>query len=283
MGQDNEDAMDGVEPGTHLLSELASDVFLDSIGFHANVVHRVLICTSCKTSIIPSRIATHIKTHSIHQKKIDAKISEVVSKYNIFITQDFPLPPPFQLAVEGLTVYSGYKCSLCNYCCLSLSTAEKHVHTEGETNLKCTFTPCKAQAYFDKPYAVRYFAVTPPSNPSLSFDLYHQFVEQIIPSIPEVSLGVPQTTRDIPPLLAKTEWHIFLKDIVLDPKKRRELKSLFRPSSPSEPWTTKLSKAVDEYMLTIRKIGRTVPYFILRRIKQETEYANLFFIFSIFY
>lgn len=242
--------------------------FLQSIGFQVDTIFKVLICSTCMYAVIPGNIPGHLKTHNISRTFLTESINSLVEHFQILIDTSIVSPSSNGPPISGLRIHDGLSCTYCNYVCLTEGTAEKHHHG------KSSFIPCKAQTFF-YPTSVRYFSVIVPEEIIDVNDLYGQFVRQILPTIPQLSIGTPSTVREIPPLLLKTQWHLHLKDWQLDPSKRQQIKTLVKPASPSEPWTLALAKSVETYMIEIRSKAYSVDYLVLRKLMQEPKYVSL--------
>lgn len=249
--------------------------FLRSIGFQVNSTFKVLICVECMYAVVPSNIPGHLSnTHKISFKNILSTLNDIVKHFQISTSASVSTPEANREAIDGLKISDGLACSICSYVCLAHSSAEKHIH--GAT--KPTFQPCKAQTFFYPTY-IRYFSVIVPIQILSPSNRYQHFVQQILPSLPKISIGAPSTTREIPPLLRQTQWHVYLKDWIQEPSKRQAIKSLVKAANKKEPWTLELLKAVELYMQDIRGIADTVDFIVLKKIMHESEYVvNFFFL-----
>lgn len=192
-------------------------------------------------------------------------LAELVNFFQISANHTTIFPNPNGLAIEGIRVHDGLACTQCDYVCCTNGSADKH-NQNNHNSAQTPLTPCKAQTLF-YPTPRHFFSVIIPKPTFSSMTCYDLFADQMLPTIPGLSIGEP-SEREISPLLSMTQWHIHLKDWHREPPKRKQLKSLVSAASSQEPWSKVLVKAVESYMRDIRDLANAYDYIVLKKIMQ---------------
>lgn len=243
--------------------------FLTSIGFRLNHRFQILVCVDCEHACKPSLILGHLKSHNISRKNVKSQLDELVDNYNVREDHDILRPAPGGLAIEGIKICAGFECSECGYVCLEEGSVRKHREKYSSEH---TFAECHAQTLF-RPLPIRFFSVTLPEVHVDKDDLFQNFLHQVVPSLPEFSISDPSTVRELPLLLAKTLWHLYLDKWLKNPERRREIKSLAVHLLKGEVWSATLSEGVQKYMKATRDIAKQVDYIILRNMLKHSRYV----------
>lgn len=241
--------------------------FLMSIGFRLHRGLKLLMCVECEHVCIPDKICGHLKSHNISRKNVEALLKELVGYYGIHEGSDIPMPEPGGPAIEGIKVWPGFQCSECNYVALEAESLRRHTRSH-DSNPK--YTKCSAQTLF-RPLPIRYFSVTVPEEPTKAEDIFQTFLQDIEPSLPKFDLGDPSTVREIPLLLKKTHWHLFLDLWLKNPEKRKELKALVQHVLKGEVWSKNVSEGVQRYMKTTRDQANGVDWVVMRNMMKQSR------------
>lgn len=236
--------------------------FLSSIGFRLNMDHKILICVDCEHACIPSHIPGHVKLHKIPKGNIESTIAEIVEYFQVNKTNDVPKPHNIVDAIEGLKVHPGLKCGTCNYVCCQSETFRKHAAMHAR---RPTVSECHVQTFFN-PLPIRYFQVNVSKIDDAEENPFEQFLQDIASSMPKFDLGDLTTTRDLPLLLKKTHWDLYLDEWLKDPVKRKEIKSLATNATKKEPWSINILRSVKDYLRNTREEAINVEWVALRNM-----------------
>lgn len=253
---------------------LWSNTFLKGIGFQIHLFYRVLICMVCMSAWMPGTVINHCKHNSNHKgmrmpADTSSELDSVVRQWEVVPDQQVPLPAFDGPPVEGLSVHEGMACEApgCVYACRKQESMDQHY--QGQHPL--TNVPrakrhrlADVQCFFTNT-GTKYFTVNKALIGHDPEGLYSTFLTKYLPSIPKPPMLPPNTTREIPPLVKMTGWHIHLGDFVTDTDKREALVEAATRPKAKEPLFGQLHDWVFEYLAAIREMSRhKVPYTVLR-------------------
>jgi len=254
---------------------LWSNTFLKAIGFQVHLFYKILICIVCMSAWMPGTVIGHCK-HSEKHKGIYmpenalSNLESVVEEFGIIPDQQVPLPPFDGPPVEGLEIYpNGLVCTTsgCKYACRSQKAMDAHYYEKHPTtkiSRPNRHRQADVQCFFTNT-STRYFSVNKTLIGLDPQSLYSVFLTKYLPSLPAPPMLPPNTTREIPPLLKMTGWHIHLGDFVTDSQKRKALVNTVARPKNKEPVFGQLHNWVWEYLVAIRDMARNdVPYTVLK-------------------
>ncbi|EGG07544.1 uncharacterized protein MELLADRAFT_62530 [Melampsora larici-populina 98AG31] len=124
-----------VEPNVGVIvpmdQEVQSNDLLGQYHLAWNVCCQILICTECHAGVVPEEVAAHLKTH--HKQDSKVKQEEVMENLKEYVIQVNEGPRPLDYVkgkrlppLEGLIVYNGYTCKICDRSWQALRTAQNH-------------------------------------------------------------------------------------------------------------------------------------------------------------
>lgn len=236
-------------------SSLISSPLLNFLDYRFHKDYSILICVACEVAWLPDCALGHakqkhgIKIHSIDQKEWQAFVKE----WNI--TTNTNILPLDKKPVELLKVYAdAYCCNLCTYCARTASTFNKHWsthHKEFTATTEARFHHGSVQTFYS-PVNTRYFEIDP-SLLHAPADAFAVYLSKEVPNYPPFAVNIPKASREIPPLLAQTQWHVHLEDHIKAKQQRLALLDLVRPPSISK---SPMFKLAWNYMNAVSSLAR---------------------------
>ncbi|KAL2869547.1 uncharacterized protein BJX67DRAFT_347564 [Aspergillus lucknowensis] len=130
-----------------------------------NEAYGVLICRDCRYAIQKNALQSHLLRHKIYRDERH-NLLLTIADLEILEPDDVPLPSPTSQPIDGLPVFSGYRCvvSGCGHLCASSKRMKRHqgeVHDSRDVrNLASVSRPVQLQTFF-RGTKLRYFEVTP--------------------------------------------------------------------------------------------------------------------------
>lgn len=226
----DESLMKYLQPLKHNVSYLYEDPMLFKFSLRVHRALSLLICIGCGTAQLAGNALTHAQEqhkipHNAQQKAaFDARCQALGVATTLPNIRKFP---PGNAAVEGITVQTGYACSLCDYCALTTKTITKHCHAREVHDPKATFKrDAKLQTLFH-PVGTGYFEVDVRTSDALNEQVLSAVRQQVLPRLQlKDPLGdgrTPTSFREVPPLLIITRWHERMSAFVDDERLRRQL------------------------------------------------------------
>jgi hypothetical protein len=131
---------------------------------HYNATYRVLICRECQYAIQKSAVSSHLLRHKIYREERQHLLSSI-AQLSLLDPDDVPIPPPGVLAIDGLPVIPGYRCTQtgCESLCASLKRMKRHqsdVHGVSDfAGVDAFSRPTKLQTFF-RGTKLKYFEVS---------------------------------------------------------------------------------------------------------------------------
>jgi Orsellinic acid/F9775 biosynthesis cluster protein D len=264
----------------------ASVVIISLSHIHTTPPTRLLACTKCQRGILASSLLSHLNTHDIRISSVDKRNLRTIMDSSSFLTDSIEVASPIPPCppIEGIQVQDGFSCDLCNYCCITVGSMQKHIgnkHNDALGSVKANFKPAQVQSLFAR--RPKYFAVTPILRGLNKGDLFTCYMQQCAPEIEQLKILIPPlNANEVPPLLKVTQWHEHLKDYTKNREQVQKLLELIRlpTSRRGESWMgPPLRATIEGYMRDVRvkannaslgikcllmECPRFVSFFILR-------------------
>lgn len=253
---------------------LWSNTFLKAIGFQVHLFYRVLICIVCMSAWMPGTVIKHCKHNNNHKNIVmpadaSSELEAIVKKWDIIPDQQTSLPMFDGPPVEGLEIHLGMACTAqgCTYACRKQESMDQHhmqMHPNSNVPRPNRHRSADVQCFFTNT-GTRYFTVNKALVGHHPESLYSTFLTKYLPSLPPPPMLPPNTSREIPPLLKMTGWHIHLDEFVTDTEKRKALVKVAEGPKKKKPLVGQLHEWVTEYLKAIRELTRHgVPYTVLK-------------------
>ncbi|KIJ32753.1 hypothetical protein M422DRAFT_52712 [Sphaerobolus stellatus SS14] len=227
---------------------------------------KCVICVECQHGIqSPDGAIAHLK--SVHGVilKLSSKVLTQIWTDHACIRDPKHLPPVSQKsnAFPGLKVEEGVCCNSCNYCVTTMSGSliviRRHwasAHHDAHFTAN-SYHKGSVQNFF--PSNKRYFEVTPSSSVSSQNSPYELYLNQIASQFSPIP-NYPHSINEIPLLLQKTGWHIYLKDVTPFPDKVQEIMILLTlPQRRGEGWEAQVKHCIMKYMTYIHNNATNSP------------------------
>lgn len=125
--------------------------------------YRVLICRECQYAIQKSALQSHLLRHKIYREERQRLLFSI-SLLDLCEPHEVSLPAPTSLAIQHLTLLSGYRCLVdgCDNLCSSTKRMRQHQSKEHGFSDSCDFgsltRPIQLQTFF-RGNKLRYFEV----------------------------------------------------------------------------------------------------------------------------
>ncbi|KAG6814914.1 hypothetical protein H0H87_006610, partial [Tephrocybe sp. NHM501043] len=235
-------------------SALDHSNLLTQLGLVFDPHYKLLYCITCQSAWIPTAIPGHLA--QIHKTRLNAQqkanLDAAVQFYGV--TTSNRIVPTSDLAIDGLKLYlDAYLCIACDYACLqrtSLMTHFSNHHKANSAKGESQYTRGPVQTFFN-PVPLRYFRVCLPEQHDQS--LFDIFMAKEEPKLIKDHSVSPQNAREIPPMLACTQWHLHLEHYLDNRDAREKLCKMFTPYPISQG--NALWEMTWKYLETIRNLS----------------------------
>lgn len=217
----------------------------------------------CKTAWTPKRLIGHLKSHGLiptTQQTEELRTTLILNDVNE--TSDVTPPVAGGPPIEGLEIIeNGHCCLYCSYCCPTFTRFEKHwsqKHRDNRISAQNAFTLSSIQTFF-RPTPQQWFKVNPALTSLTLDDPFAIYLQKQVPQFASSKLIVSAIhTREIPPLLQVTGWHLHLQEYTADKDKIDGLRTLMALPSLRNSSTlfVSLKQSVFQYMVIVRDNAR---------------------------
>lgn len=226
---------------------------------------KIFICLGCKTAWTPRTLRGHLtRTHNILISDDDEDhLQSLVDKHQMPVSAITTVPQPGGPPVECIQVIpQAHCCNACTFCCLSADVFRKHwSQTHGtETGPSSKRFHFAAVQTLYSPLPRHFFEVNPSLTNISSESLFAIFLKNEVPNIPPFPAAPPTSEREVPILLAMTQWHKHLETYLGNYQMRKSLTNLVRLTGPTDKTNYPgLGSLVFEYAKAIRELSSKVP------------------------